>query len=687
MSIFNTGFLQKLSNRYWSIDSSSNFPAGITDLITVKGVGTDFTFHAHFNPSFQPATIDLRLNHLDPKDGSTVAVQIITDIPTSSRISVDIDADSPYFKLQIDTDAETDFYRASIVERSSNNTIKDYLNTIKGYFLELVTKTYAINTGNEFPAGVNNLGTFNTNTTNLRLNIHQSSPETPFDIILRHLDEGGTTTTRQVVSDVDLSSLRLSVPIEAESTNFVLEIDLPEPQVFSRMMLVEVKSNPLSEGWFNSLITNTSNTNDNVSALAPVVTDYSSEKWDSIIEYLGTDNLKLALRMNESGDTIHDFFDKKIKFKLNGPKIEKRSGGLLDNYLFMGDYALDSHWIEQEPILNNDVNGSFNSTAKKIAVKLPSSGRLNYQWVQMVSAKLKRVGNLPNASIKMELYYGDTSPSAKVHDNWSYMRDDLNVLSVPCDEIPTDSEWIGFSLDTPYRLNADSNYWLVLEYEDDTGVDASNYIAWEHDASGSSRATYDGSTWTAAAGESCAFKLYDTRLRFNDEITIVMLRKLDSQNSSVKYFSVNAMGKNRLEYGIYKHGLAFFDGTYPNADYGRVYFDEEDEWVVDIMTWNKWRSQEKCKHYINGKLMTSFLYANTVSRKAVKTNDGKAGIGIDRQSTPWVFGAGNSPSSTPFENQVHSSVFGGLGPILMLDRELSQEEISKLANLITSKRI
>lgn len=373
---------------------------------------------------------------------------------------------------------------------------------------------------------------------------------------------------------------------------------------------------------------------------------------DNILDIIGAENVKFWLPMNESsGSTAYDLLKKDLTFTIEGATLSQQ--GLFGNCMSFD--GTNDRLIRTAATENT--TGSTDQAIKageKLAVKLPTMSLA----VGFVRLNLKRVGTLASATIKASLIANSgTTPTGSVAGAAS--------TTLACSLIDTSYENRGFHFPTTPLCNKSVTYWLVLEYDNSTGVDDSNYICWAHDNGGGSygqnRGVYSGGTWTISTGQSHVFSIWDNKLYLDGDYSLIFVSKdLESTNTDRVLTAVRSMTSTASVIAMGRSGYKYAkanDGTDRNVyNYALPYNANS----IDIMTFSKTKDTAKVNNYSNGCLTQSTA--------------GTAATGQTPMAHPFVIGATSQSAA--------SSIFwkGLIGPVILIGKELTAVEVGKVTH-------
>ncbi|MCL6561095.1 MAG: hypothetical protein K6U74_20365, partial [Firmicutes bacterium] len=241
----------------------------------------------------------------------------------------------------------------------------------------------------------------------------------------------------------------------------------------------------------------------------------------------------------------------------------------------------------------------------------------------------------------------------------------------------TSYEWRGFSFSTPPFITADAKFWLVLEYVDSTGVDASNYIVWQYETGantyGEARAVYSGTTWTATTGENHVFGLWNNLLDLsNTDVSWIAAAKLTGSLAMRFIFSSATMTGSGAIMLPWPYGSAnsynirpWFNST--SEVLNPVTHRTGTEYTVVGATFEVAASTGKMQAYVNG--------------RNVASANGTAGAGLVANAQPFVIGG------WILAGGAIAYYFQGLiGPIIITSNKLSAAQIGKVSHYLMALR-
>lgn len=386
--------------------------------------------------------------------------------------------------------------------------------------------------------------------------------------------------------------------------------------------------------------------------------DIAMRAYENIIDTIGAENIKCLLPCWEtSGTVLQDLLQPgNVRFgaigvTLNQPGLLHQVPSFNGTSTAVIEKAVAENQTAQTSL--NITTGTHQASQKVEAVAL-SVGKIRLQ--------LARVGSLASATVQIEIKTDNAGvPGTLVTNGTSE--------AVPCSAIQTSVNYVGFGFTTPPNLQKNQQYWVCFKYATATGVDASNYILWRYDSAGTygqPRAYFDGTTWTATAGQSMAFQLYNDALKLPDDFTVIVGCKPSSWAvGSYKFVFwggfTPAFASKYLGIMYHPEGklrMSGSDGTQRPADSYRF---PQDNNKVYAVSFNKTNSIAKVKAYIDGILSG--------------TADGAANTAHELSCTPMALGAGASQIG-----DLNNAFIGQIGPLIYCNGELTATQIGKVTN-------
>lgn len=407
---------------------------------------------------------------------------------------------------------------------------------------------------------------------------------------------------------------------------------------------------------------------DNNGVLKIQESDYK-KRINKILDLIGLDNLAYFLTFHEEDGNFRDIIDKNIVFRSihGGNRYYRVAGGPLGYYISNKDESL--------PRLTLDSDMSFwggtstPSVAKKYATKLSyDSG-----YIGSVATEIKKIGDV--SPVKFILYTDDNGKPGDPLEQYdeifidgrqdptrSVAREDYREVSTP--------------LITGFGLTHGTDYWLVMEYEDDTNINESNYVQWRYgeDANGA-RASWDGENWIVTQGESFNYKLFPEKIQIPNDFTISALVKTSQSLVELPIISMVDTERYVMRLGIFYGTLQVSTPFTSGHNYKPLY--PLDDWSVITLTFNQHAFKDKIKVYQNGVLIDGVTWeVNPVGRRTRRGIAGPGGVGLTRVGQvalgrTWTY-AGN----------VYGTSLQNLGPLFVAKRAFNDKEVAETARLM-----
>ncbi len=392
--------------------------------------------------------------------------------------------------------------------------------------------------------------------------------------------------------------------------------------------------------------------------VVPSHKDIIARATDRIIDAIGLENIKLFLPMNEeNGTKAYDLIRRDLTFTYNGPTLAQPGPfGRCPSFDGVNDYLV------QDPVTENTVGDTeaILYTGTKRAQKMvavatkPGFARM----------KIKRVGTLSSATIRLSIYTDNSGVPGSLATNGQ-------SDTLACSAIGTTWEIRGFTFPTPPPLQKNQQYWLLIEYTDNTGVDASNYIVIAYTTAneyGQPMSYHDGVSWTNSPTANLAFGLWSDDLRLDGDFSIITLIK--NNLLDLQYRHIVAGGTMTSVDGIHQRTNA--DGTY-----GLAFYDDGQKYVqfrswpaqffVLCSTFSKSLAIAKEKGYLNGASIGSL--------------NGTAGAGQAGIVTPICIGARIENVGSGWGLWV-----GLIGPVIITNTELTAAQVGKVSHELLALR-
>jgi len=395
----------------------------------------------------------------------------------------------------------------------------------------------------------------------------------------------------------------------------------------------------------------------------------NKKRINKLLDLIGLDNLAYFLTFHEEDGKFRDLIDKNIVFKgyVGGDRYYRVAGGPL------GYYISNEGKPSEVLVLDSDMSfwggTSTPTVAKKYATKLSyASG-----YIGSVATMIKKIGDV--SPVKFILYTDDNGKPGDPLEQYDEIF--INGRQDPTRSVAAEEyREVSTPLITGFGLTLGTDYWLVMEYEDDTNINGSNYVQWRYgeDANGA-RASWDGEKWIVTQGESFNYKLFPEKIQIPNDFTISALVKtsLDTPEQPI-IAMVDTEGyvlRLRFCYGT----LNVITPSVSDHNYKPLY--PLDDWSVITVTFNQHAFVDKIKVYQNGVLIDGVTWeVNPTGSKVRRGIRGPGGVGLARVGQVtlgriWSF-AGNT-SGTSLQN---------LGPLFVAKRTFNDKEVAETARLM-----
>lgn len=391
-------------------------------------------------------------------------------------------------------------------------------------------------------------------------------------------------------------------------------------------------------------------------------------RYEDILNTAGEDNIKLFLNFAETDGIYRNLLDRQTFFadEFTGRHTSVK-GGPLGNHINPAGNGRFS--LVEQPFISKIIGTTDPAFSKKYATKIEVKG----DKIGKIRVPLKKIGNVNNASVKFRIFSGTNQPENSQEFKFKLDFTGEAPFVIKCADIKTTYAEIPFPTFTSITTHYDYTYWLVMEYEDDTGINAENYVQWSYGAdTNGKRAVLDGANWMVTDGETHNYKLYNDALRVEDDFTFIIMCKhsVPAGAASETLFVLEAFNKQLLKLdeingmlrisGVYEDGHVF-SGFHPA--------DTTKGWNVIALTFSKDASKNKIKLYQNGILKELAQPGAHVSLR---------GKGCTRM-LPGLVRIGNGAADWEHWR-------GSLGPILMINKELSKRDIARITDLMLHQK-
>ena len=405
--------------------------------------------------------------------------------------------------------------------------------------------------------------------------------------------------------------------------------------------------------------------------------DSYNQRIEKIVDLVGMNNFAFFLTFQEDDQPYYDLFDREIVFDGMYPKrLPKYRGGPLGNYVSNEGKPSDNLLLQS--------NQSYWSGNLDPEYSAKYATKISYPegYIGSVGMNLRRKGVISNSAFKITLYNDDGgkpgSPLEQYDKIYIDGREDPLRSALP--ETYAD---IRTQLISGFGLVQNTSYWLVLEYEDDTGIDVDNHVQWRYGSNpGSARAYWDGADWVVVEDESFNYKLFPEKIQLPEDFTFTILLQQNEEDIMIEGPIFMATdNKSRClriarDRGLYSVNMI--------DEKGRGYIHNYkpgptlQNWSTLTVTFSKYKTLEKIKIYHNGLLLESSNGAiNPAGRNVRRGITGGGGASLPRIAS---YSIGRTFTET-------SSVWGNfwrgkIGPLFLAKRELSEEEVAEVSRIM-----
>jgi hypothetical protein len=395
----------------------------------------------------------------------------------------------------------------------------------------------------------------------------------------------------------------------------------------------------------------------------------NKKRINKLLDLIGLDNLAYFLTFHEEDGKFRDLIDKNIVFRSvhGGGRYYRVAGGPLGYYISNKD--------ESYPALVLDSDMSFwdgtstPTVAKKYATKLSyASG-----YIGSVATMIKKIGDV--SPVKFILYTDDNGKPGDPLEQYDEIF--INGRQDPIRSVAReDYREVSTPLITGFGLTHGTDYWLVMEYEDDTNINESNYVQWRYgeDANGA-RASWDGEKWIVTQGESFNYKLFPEKIQIPNDFTISALVKTSLDAPELGIISMVDTKGDVMRFGFLYGTLNVITPSVSGHNYKPLY--PLDDWSVITLTFNQHAFEDKIKVYQNGVLIDGVTWeVNPTGRRARRGIRGAGGVGLERVgqvTSGRVWYSSGLAVGPSLQN---------LGPLFVAKRTFNDKEVAETARLM-----
>ena len=406
--------------------------------------------------------------------------------------------------------------------------------------------------------------------------------------------------------------------------------------------------------------------------------DSYNQRIEKIVDLVGMNNFAFFLTFQEDDQPYYDLFDREIVFDGMYPKrLPKYRGGPLGNYVSNEGKPSDNLLLQSnQSYCGGNLDPEYSA---KYATKISYPEG----YIGSVGVNLRRKGVISNSAFKITLYTDDGgkpgSPLEQYDKIYIDGREDPLRSALP--ETYAD---IRTQLISGFGLVQNTSYWLVLEYEDDTGIDVDNHVQWRYGSNpGSARAYWDGADWVVVEDESFNYKLFPEKIQLPEDFTFTILLQQNEEDIMIEapiFVATNnkrsclRIARDRGLYSVYIFDEK--DRAYQSHNYRPG--PTLQNWSTLTVTFSKYKTLEKIKIYHNGLLLESGNgVINPTGNRIRRGVTGGGGASLPRIAS---YGIGRTFTET---SAVWGKFWRGkIGPLFLAKRELSEEEVAEVSRIM-----
>jgi len=393
--------------------------------------------------------------------------------------------------------------------------------------------------------------------------------------------------------------------------------------------------------------------------------------YDRIIEEIGPNNLSLLLPLWEESGDFHDLINPEISFEPGDTVVHAA-----DNLLHPVPKSKGIRgWIKQRAVAgfyggNTEVKLE---AGQKLATKIKSPIACMARFLRIHA---RRVGTLNDATLKISVY----DDNAGVPGSEKITSDLISCARISTST--TGNRFYGTRIEGQGWLQGRANdLWLVVEYDDDTGVDVSNYVVlFSGSDAGGAIATHDGSSWVKTDDVSFGFDIYDNSFDLPvDNISLIFTVKFDEDGGD--RYLISQAGHRTLENplpnilrvymsmdGLWQNEISGVHNANYTSTRPRFAWEKLNKWHTIGLTYDAQTTTAKA--YIDGRLV----------REARSSTTNKP---LGAQVQPLVLFSGISANGLIANSQ---AIEGSAGPIIITNNILSESVMASVHNLLMTGR-
>ncbi len=396
---------------------------------------------------------------------------------------------------------------------------------------------------------------------------------------------------------------------------------------------------------------------------------------DEIVDYVGLDKMFMFLTWQDERPW-NDLINPNLKFDSHfSGRYTTAEGGILGYYAYPETPPFNNN-LEIRPHKLYEGTGNTPTYHSRVATKITDVG----STLGMILAKIKREGTI-DGQYTIRLYADNNGKPA---DNpirpMKFFVDERQCALL--NNAPSDYEEVRIPLLHSFTITRGEDYWLVLEYLDDTNIDGDNYVQWEYgEVEGGKRAYWDGSEWVVVEGESHYCGLYSEDVIWPEEFTVLMPIKVDLNAHQRTLLWLNGLDEDgEVSSGVFRLRLRYgylYGRVYLGEVYGTAFFTSKpiqtSNWTVVGLTFSQYDNYKKMGIYANGKLINPSGY---VQRQYKPFRMGPGGKTLSRAGDLTI------GASMSYLRTMYDQYRGNVGPLLITKKAYSEKEVAELSRLM-----
>lgn len=414
-----------------------------------------------------------------------------------------------------------------------------------------------------------------------------------------------------------------------------------------------------------------------------VSSDSYRQRLERVVNLVGLDNFAMFMTFQESSEPYYDLFNKTLGVKADvGSRFYTVNGGPFGHYTSWRDKPQGS---PVRLISSNSFEGGSTDPvfAKKYAVYLPKQE----DFVGSCCIRIKGVGS-GRKQFKVTLYSDNagTPGTLLAQYNKVFLNGSRNdpVYDTNTAALTSNYYWVPMSLITGFGLSGYKAKWLVLEYADETGIDATNHVLWRYGANaGGKMAYHNGSDWVVTDDYSFEYMLYPEDIQLPEDFTICTLfknSKLNNGDQSIIRLQGQSYNAVTVQNSFNVLNVSWVDEVgFSNVHNYRPHFPLTEQWSVIAVTFNRYRTSRngKVQMYLNGRMLDGYQEdLNSDGTRVREGINGRGGAKLLRYGslalchTIYPNGTAASTSNTD------------IGPFFIAKRALAPDEIASVSSLM-----